>query len=78
VIKIERLGQASIAFGLLNSVKEFSQHPALKLLAVDTSNGAVELITPPGFEDNMTRSRVPGLGEHSESIRAEFCEIRFK
>jgi len=70
---IDRLKQASIAFGLLNSVEEFSQHPQLNLLTVDTSEGVVDLIAPPGFEDNMTRSRVPALGEHSESIRAEFA-----
>jgi len=67
------LVKASIAFGSLNSVKEFSQHPQLSLLTVDTAAGAVELIAPPGHVDvRMTRSRVPVLGEHSEAIQAEF------
>ncbi len=40
---IGRLGKASIAFGSLNSVEEFSQHPQLSLLTVGTTAGAVEL-----------------------------------
>ncbi len=70
---LDRLKQASIAFGSLNSVEEFSQHPALSVMTVDTSRGAVELIAPPGHEDNRIRRRVPDLGEHSEAIRAEFA-----
>jgi crotonobetainyl-CoA:carnitine CoA-transferase CaiB-like acyl-CoA transferase len=70
---VERLGEASIAFGSLNSVEEFSHHPQLDFLTVETGTGLVELIAPPGHTISTTRSRVPALGEHSESIRAEFA-----
>jgi len=69
----KRLGRASIAFGALNSVEAFSQHPQLDFLTVETEAGPVELIAPPGHTGSTTRSRVPALGEHSHSIRAEFA-----
>jgi len=69
---IGRLGNASIAFGSLNSVEKFSQHPQLSLMTVDTAGGTVDLIAPSGHEDSKGCSRVPSLGEHSNAIRAEF------
>jgi len=68
----DRLGQASIAFGSLNSVEEFSQHPQLDFLTVETEAGAVNLIAPPGHSGSTEPARVPTLGEHSDSIRREF------
>lgn len=73
---IDRLGSASIAFGSLNSVGTFSQHPQLSFLTVDTTAGAVDLIAPAGHKDSKDRSRVPALGEHSDSIRVEFGQDR--
>jgi itaconate CoA-transferase len=69
---IERLVKASIAFSSLNSVEEFSRHPQLQLKTVETTAGSIEIIAPWGNTPTGNHSRVPGLGEHSESIRAEF------
>ncbi len=73
---IDRLGHASIAFGSLNSVEQFSQHPQLSLFTVDSPAGSVELIAPSGHKVSTRRSRVPKLGEHSAAIRAEFGQDR--
>ena len=70
---MDRLERASIAFGSLNSVEEFSQHPQLDFLSVETQAGSVNLIAPAGHTNKAQGGRVPTLGEHSESIRAEFA-----
>lgn len=72
-----RLKQASIAFGALNSVESFSQHPQLRRRQVTLSSGeTVELVAPPiqhSYEDaRQVFGRVPRMGEHSEQIRSEF------
>lgn len=69
---VERLVKASIAFSSLNSVEEFSNHPQLQLQTVETAAGPVEIIAPWGCTQSDNHSRVPGLGEHSNAIRAEF------
>ncbi len=69
---VTRLEQASIAFASLNSIEEFSQHPQLKRLTVDTAAGTIKLIAPPGQSGGASPSRVPALGEHSVAIRTEF------
>jgi itaconate CoA-transferase len=69
---VKRLVKASIAFSSLNSMEEFSQHPQLQLMTVETAAGPIEIIAPWGNTQPGMQSRVPGLGEHSQSIRAEF------
>ena len=68
----DRLAQASIAYGSLNSVEEFSRHPQLDFITVETDAGQIDLIAPPGHVDGGESSHVPRLGEHSASIRKEF------
>ena len=70
---VERLGRASIAYGSLNSVEEFSRHPQLEFLTVETASGTISLIAPPGHSQGEAVARVPSLGEHSDRIRAEFA-----
>ena len=71
---VERLRQAKIAFGSVNSVEDLSQHQQLRRSAVDTPSGTVELVAPPvriaGAEPVLRP--VPALGEHSEAIRKEY------
>jgi len=74
---IERLVEAAIAFSSLNSVEEFSQHPQLQLLTVDTAAGPVDIIAPWGSARSGHYNRVPGLGEHSDAIRKEFGRTVF-
>ncbi len=74
----DRMLAASIAFGGLNSVDAFSQHKALRRREVINSHG--ELITVPmppvlwdGEATNAEHS-IPKEGQHSASIREEFCQ----
>ncbi|MFT6329739.1 MAG: crotonobetainyl-CoA:carnitine CoA-transferase CaiB-like acyl-CoA transferase [Bermanella sp.] len=74
---VDLLQQASIAFGALNSVKSFSVHPQLKRREVTLQSGqTAQIVAPPiehSFDDaSATFGRVPGIGEHSDAIRAEF------
>ncbi len=73
-----RLKNAQIAFGRVNTVAQFSQHPQLRRVAVETPNGAVELPAPPARFAGETPSLgpVPRLDEHGEAIRREFAETR--
>ena len=69
-----RLLQAKIAFGAVNSVADLVQHPQLRRTSVVTPSGMVELVAPPvktSGEQHPLRP-VPGLGEHTDSIRREY------
>jgi crotonobetainyl-CoA:carnitine CoA-transferase CaiB-like acyl-CoA transferase len=72
---------ASIAYGAVNSVESFAQHPQLRRAPVTLETGELaELVAPPvrhSFEpDNVRFGKVPVLGEHSASIREEFARER--
>jgi itaconate CoA-transferase len=70
----QRLQQASIAFGVVNSVADLAHHPQLRRTQVGTASGAIELVAPPvrvaGEQSNLRP--VPALGEHSAAIRREY------
>lgn len=71
---VQRLVQAKIAFGSVNSVADLSQHQQLRRTAVATPGGRVELVAPPvrvAREEPALRP-VPALGEHSDAIREEY------
>ena len=70
----EKLQAAQIAFGRLNDMDVFTQHPQNRFVSVRTSAGDVQLLSP-GAIVNGTLPRlgdVPDLGQHSAAIRAEF------
>jgi itaconate CoA-transferase len=71
----ERLRLAKIAFGVVNSVADFSRHPQLRRVSVETPSGPVEMPAPPVIErgENRPLRAVPGLGADSERIRHEFA-----
>ena len=71
-----RLRQANIAYGFVNSVADFAQHPALRRISVTTPGGSVMLVAPPAISKgrDIAFGPVPALGEHSAAIRAEFGE----
>ncbi len=71
---LERLRKARIACGALNDVADLAGHPALRLIQYETPGGCVETIAPPNDVDGATTAYrpVPGLGQHSNAIRAEF------
>ncbi len=73
----QRMLTASIAFGALNSVGQFSQHTALRRREVINSHGAsLDIPMPPVIWDDepeRAAQAVPSSGQHSQSIRAEFA-----
>ncbi len=70
------LERAGIAYGRVNSVAAFSQHPALRRMTVDTPSGPVSLPAYPACssEGEAAPGPVPALGAHNCSIREEFAE----
>ncbi|HEX2552192.1 MAG TPA: CoA transferase [Microvirga sp.] len=68
------LERGAIAYGFVSTVGDLMRHPSATTLPVATPNGAVEVLAPPVVVDGE-RPRlksVPALGQHDESIRAEF------
>jgi itaconate CoA-transferase len=69
-----KLQAANTAFGFVNDVAAFSRHPALRRQTVQTPNGPVAIAAPPVLRDQpRDLGPVPGIGEHSAAIRAEFA-----
>jgi itaconate CoA-transferase len=71
------LKQAAIAYGAVNSVESFAQHPQLRRKAVTLQDGSsVSIIDSPIrhsiMPDDHRFGVVPSVGQHSESIRKEF------
>ena len=71
----ERLKSAEIAFGNFNSIEDFSCHPHLRRIAVETPQGPIRLPPAPArLEDDRLSGRVRALGEHTAAVRAEFAQ----
>ena len=70
-----RLAAGAIAFGFVNDLAAMARHPALRRVTVQTANGPVQVVAPPVVATDGARvfGAVPGVGEHSEAIRAEFA-----
>lgn len=74
-----RLDNAGIAYGSLNSVSEFSQHPQLRRAPVTLTNGTPAQLVAPAIQSSYDQpgpsyGKVPDIGEHSADIRAEFSK----
>jgi itaconate CoA-transferase len=71
-----RLREADIAFARINSVADFADHPALKLMRVSTPTGPVDLPAEahPWWHDGGSPRAVPALGEHTDRVRREFAD----
>ena len=72
---VRRLNRAKTAYGFLNEVADLSVHPQLRRITVDTPSGPVSGVAPPvlyGAEPFVAHA-VPGLGAHTDTIRAEFA-----
>jgi itaconate CoA-transferase len=70
------LAAARTAYGVANTVAEFSKHPQLRRVTVATPGGDVALPAPPPIvngERAPALGAVPRVGEHSAEIRAEFA-----
>ncbi len=69
-----KLQAAEIAHGFVNSVADFSRHPALRRAETPTPEGPVLVPAPPARRagDAPSLRPVPALGEHNATIRREF------
>jgi crotonobetainyl-CoA:carnitine CoA-transferase CaiB-like acyl-CoA transferase len=70
----DKLQAAQIAFGRLNDMDVFTNHPQNRFVSVRTSAGDVRLLSPGAIVNGVlpTLGEVPDLGQHSAAIRAEF------
>ena len=70
----EKLQAAQIAFGRLNDMDVFTQHPQNRFVSVRTSAGDVQLLSPGAIVNGILPrlGDVPDLGQQSAAIRAEF------
>jgi len=71
---MEQLEAAGIAYGRLNTVADLVDHPHVRTVSVATPAGAVDVIAPPAIVNGESPcvGAVPGLGQHSDAVRAEF------
>ena len=71
---VDRLFQARIAFGSVNSVADLSRHDQLRRTSVDTPSGLVDLVAPPVIlaDGDPPLRPVPALGQDTERVREEF------
>lgn len=72
---IARLAGAGIAYGRLSTMDDLLAHPQNRLVAVATDAGTVEMMAPGALVRGQPDAPgpVPRLGEHTETIRAEFA-----
>jgi len=73
----QRLTQANIAYGAINSVEELSQHSALRRRIINNSTGDALSIPAHPFHDEVIQrqnlnAKVPKPGEHTQVIQEEF------
>lgn len=73
---VARLKAAGIAFGRLNSVAQFSAHPQLRRVTVDTPSGPADIPAPPVLIDGRAPvlGAVPALGASTAALTAEFAD----
>jgi itaconate CoA-transferase len=69
---IQRLDDADIAFGEVNSMADLAAHPHLRRIEVDTPKGKVNYAAPAAIfvGENRHYGAVPAIGEHGELPKA--------
>jgi len=69
-----RLHAANTAYGFVNDIAAFSQHPALRRISIDTASGPMSIAAPPTQSTTGTKTfgAVPTVGADSAAIRTEF------
>ena len=73
-----RMKKSEIAFGTLNNVRDFSNHPVLRRAVISMADAEIEIPSPPAIFDNKPTEilgKVPELNQHGIKIRAEFSNI---
>jgi itaconate CoA-transferase len=73
----DKLAAAEIAFARVNDTALLAQHPQLRRITVATPSGMVSCPAPATRRVGEERryGKVPALGEHGASIRAEFLPM---
>ncbi len=69
---IKQLKDLKIAFGLLNSIKDFSNHPQLNTAYVRKNKNTFKFIPPVTLDKKIKFNKIPELGEHTSKIIKEF------
>ncbi|MBV1865877.1 MAG: CoA transferase [Rhodobacteraceae bacterium] len=71
---VDRLRQASIAYGFINEISDMSTHPALSRTDLETECGPVSIVAPPLKVSGEASAvgDVPALGADTQDIRGEF------
>jgi formyl-CoA transferase len=72
---ITKLDAADIAFGRVNDVHGLHAHPHLRMMAIATPAGPVDVPAAPAQwigEDESAPGAVPPLGAHTRAVREEF------
>lgn len=72
---IKRLEAAKVAYGRYTELRNLPDHPALRRTKVTLPNGEItSMPRPAGRKEDFKTEPVPGLGVHTDSIRAEFAQ----
>ena len=74
---VEKLTAAGIAHAMLNDLAAVVEHPALRTISVELPNKKFANIPAPPAETpwrSDVYGAVPALGQHDESLRAEFAK----
>jgi formyl-CoA transferase len=66
----QKLARADIAFARVSDMALLARHPHLRRIAVGSPSGPVSCPAPPRSREAY--GAVPALGEHTETVRAEF------
>ncbi len=66
------LKKNNIAYGFLNSIKDFSKHSELKTSYLTSDQGKIKFIPPVRIKSQKHYKRIPALGEHTKKIKKEF------
>ena len=72
-----KLKKTEIAFGTLNEVQDFSNHPVLRRAVISINASEIKIPSPPAIFNNKPTEllgNVPELNQHGEEIRAEFAK----
>ena len=71
---IEKLEEASVAYGRISDMEQLKNHPQNNFLEINTANGNVKVLGPGAIHDNFIPNvnKMPELNEHGETIRSEF------
>lgn len=73
-VLMAKLAAADIAFARVSDMEALKSHPHLRRIAVETPSGPVSYPAPAALTRGEPRDYgpVPALGQHTESVRAEF------